>query len=134
MSNAMKIVAACAGAAGIATGAAFFVPATASAASYGNQCGAGYNVIDTHELKGGTIFLTYNGEKNCVVTVRDQPGAPVRMAAGVELSEGKKNVAIDEGQFTEYAGPVYVSAKGRCIDWAGIIGDDKWEIFDVHCQ
>jgi len=134
VSNALKIVASCAAAAGIATGAAFFVPGTASAATYGNQCGAGYNVIDTHDLRGGTIFLTYNGEKNCVVTVRDQPGAAVRMAAGLELSEGKKDVKIDEGQFTEYAGPVFVSAKGRCIDWGGIIGDDKWQIFNVHCQ
>jgi hypothetical protein len=30
----------------------------------------------------------------------------------------------DPGDFTEYAGPVYLDAAGRYVDWGGVIGGD----------
>ncbi|MEU4314186.1 spore-associated protein A [Nocardia sp. NPDC024068] len=130
---AKKTVAASVCAFGIAAAGAAFFPATASAASYGGQCGAGYDVINSHDVKGGTVFLTYNGEQNCVVTVRNDPGARKQMGAGVQLSNGKKELNQQEGEFTEFAGPVYLPAKGKCINWGGYIEDDQYVEYDVHC-
>jgi len=131
--NAKKTVAVCASVIGITAGMAVFLPATASAATYGGQCGKGYAVIDSRNLDGGTVFLTYNGKTNCVVTVRDQPGKPVRMSAGLRPSRDQRDVVIDDAKYTEFAGPVKVEAKGECIDWGGLIGDDDVEVFKVHC-
>ncbi|MBB5911622.1 hypothetical protein BJY24_000489 [Nocardia transvalensis] len=142
MINAKKTVAACVGALGISAAAAVFFPATASAAAYGGQCGGGYDVIDTHDIGGGTVFLTYNGDKNCVVTVRDKAGERKAMGAGVQVFDGGANQWYEnEGEFEEYAGPVFVEAKGQCIDWGGYIGgrDKQWTATDhgknppVHC-
>ncbi|WP_051164673.1 hypothetical protein [Nocardia testacea] len=91
-------------------------------------------MIDSHKLEGGTVYLTYNGTKNCVVTVRDRPGKPVRMGAGLRTSKDHSNVIIDDADYTELAGPVKVAAKGECIDWGGLIGDDLWQTFKVHCS
>lgn len=136
MISIKKTVAVCASAVGIAIGSAVFVPGTASAATYGGQCGAGYKVIDTHDLESGTMFLTFNGEKNCAVTVRDKPGARIPMAAGVRLSgdTDSSSKVIDIGDYTEFAGPRYVSAKGKCIDWSGGIEDDAWQQLNIHCD
>jgi hypothetical protein len=128
MIEVKRIAAACAGAIGIVAATAALVPATASAAAYGNQCGNGYNVIDSHPLRGGTIYLTYNGDKNCVVTIRDQQGGRINMAAGVELSKNHRDFAQDQKPYTWYAGPVYLQAQHQCIDWGGLIGgtDNMW--------
>ncbi|WP_024805755.1 hypothetical protein [Nocardia sp. BMG51109] len=137
MGKAKKTVVACMGALGIAAAGAAIFPATASAAGYGGQCGAGYDVIDSHELKGGTIFLTYNGDQNCVVTVRDKAGDPTKMGAGVRVFDGSGNQKYEnEGEFQEYAGPVFVSAKGQCVDWGGYIGsaENQWTANEpTHC-
>ncbi|MBU3064402.1 hypothetical protein KO481_23070 [Nocardia sp. NEAU-G5] len=135
MIEAKRIAAACAGAIGIVAATAALVPATASAAAYGNQCGNGYNVIDSHPLRGGTVYLTYNGEKNCVVTIRDDRGANIDMAAGVELSKNHRDFAQDKKPYTWYAGPVYLQAAHQCIDWGGLIGgtDNMWIGRNVHC-
>ncbi|MGO4616418.1 spore-associated protein A [Nocardia sp. 2YAB30] len=133
MINVKKAVALCASVIGITAGLTVFLPATASAATYGGQCGKGYEVIDSHALDGATAFLTYNGKTNCVVTVRNQPGQPVRMGAGLRPSRDHSDVVIDDAKYTEFAGPVKVEAKGECIDWGGLIGNDKWQVFKVHC-
>ncbi|WP_327110022.1 hypothetical protein OHB12_19500 [Nocardia sp. NBC_01730] len=133
MINAKKTVAVCASVIGITAGMAVFLPATASAATYGGQCGKGYAVIDSRDLDGATAFLTYNGKTNCVVTVRDQPGKPVRMGAGLRRSGVSTDVVVDDAKYTEFAGPVKVDAKGECIDWGGLIGDDQSQVFRVHC-
>ncbi|RDI49054.1 hypothetical protein [Nocardia mexicana] len=129
-----KTVATGMGALGIAAAATVFLPATASAASYDkDMCGAGYEVIDKHELTGGTIFLTYNGEQNCVVTVRDHQGDRMPMGAGVQVFDGKANPAENQnGDFTWYAGPVRIQAKGLCVDWGGYIGENNgWKATSV---
>lgn len=99
--------------------------APASAALYGGQCGSGYNVVNVADFtdKRGTVYLTYNSStgKNCVVTVREKPGAAAPMDAYLRRS-GTTAWADDPGNFTTYAGPVYVSAAGSCVDWGGTIG------------
>ncbi len=133
MSSVRKSISACAAAFGIAAGIAISLPATASAATYAGQCGAGFTVIDKIDLRGGTTFLTYDGKTNCVVTVRDQPGDPIPMGAAVRQSKDHSAVVInDDRRFSEYA-YAKVEAEGKCIDWGGRINDHIEERFNEHC-
>jgi hypothetical protein len=118
---------------GLAGGMLAMSTATASAASYNGVCGSSYAVIDSHGITGGTIFLTYSSStgKNCVVTVRNTPGSAQPMTAEVSLAGQPWN--IDSGNYTTYAGPVYVSARNQCIDWGGSIGSASWDAYSVHC-
>ncbi|WP_017569494.1 spore-associated protein A [Nocardiopsis halotolerans] len=101
-------------------------PVPASAASYGGQCGNGYGVVNQASINGGTVFLAYNGSngRNCVVVVRSDPGDARNMDAALKPS-GSTSWQTDPGNWTEYAGPVYVEAAGECVDWGGVIGD-RW--------
>lgn len=97
----------------------------ASAATYGGQCGGGYGVVNHRTITGkGTVYLTYNSSNgyNCVVTIRNNPGAAVRMFAGIARQSDSAWGAVDEGNYTTYAGPVYRYAKGSCVTWGGAIG------------
>ncbi|MEK8145736.1 hypothetical protein NKH18_44065 [Streptomyces sp. M10(2022)] len=97
---------------------AFSAPASAAesavpVAKYNGACGAGHQVIDSADIqKLGTTFLTYNNTtgENCVVTVRAKPGAAVHMFASLSSETGGKTT--DSGQFTTYAGPVFLQARG----------------------
>jgi hypothetical protein len=99
--------------------------APAYAALYGGQCGSGYGVVNLIDLPNlrGTVYLTYNNStgKNCVVTIRENPGTATLMEAYLRRS-GTSSWVKDSGNFTTYAGPVYVSAAGSCVDWGGTIG------------
>ncbi len=136
MSSKLKKFAASAGAAAALTaGLAAVTPGVAHAASYNGACGSGYGVIDAMSLPGlGTVYLTYSSGtgKNCVVTVRDNPGTSRAMAAKVSLSTSSTWIQ-DVGNYTTYSGPVYVSAKGKCVDWGGeISGVGSYE-YNSHC-
>ncbi|MFC7328673.1 spore-associated protein A [Marinactinospora rubrisoli] len=105
--------------------------APASAATYGGQCGTGYGVVNDFDLPNnrGTVFLTYNSSNgnNCVVTIRTTPGTATFMEAFLKRSSSSTWVR-DDGNYTTYAGPVYVAARGECVDWGGTIGtatDDR---------
>lgn len=107
--------------AALAGGAVALGSGTAAAASYNGVCGAGYSVIDHADLQGGTVFLTYKDGWNCVATVRDQPGAAIHMMAEISSSADPSNIHIDQGNYTTYAGPVYVYAPHTCVTWGGQI-------------
>ncbi|MEV4051892.1 spore-associated protein A [Amycolatopsis sp. NPDC049688] len=108
---------------------------SASAAGYNGVCGSGYSVIDHHDIAGGTVFLTYSSStgNNCVVTVRNTPGTAIYMDAFIRLS-GSLVWNDDPGYWTTYAGPRYVHAPGRCIDWGGSIGSVTWIEYNSHCR
>ncbi len=60
------------------------------------------------------------------------PGTSRPMVARVSLSTSPTWIQ-DVGNYTTYAGPVYVSAKSKCIDWGGEIsgvGSYEW---NSHC-
>jgi hypothetical protein len=102
-------------------------------------CGPGYGVIDRHPLYDtnpetgrrvllASVVLTYNSAtgKNCAVTLkRYRVGrrAPIfGDHLGVSLAArplGPSTAAGDAGQFRWYAGPVYVPARKRCVQWGG---------------
>jgi hypothetical protein len=105
----------------------------AHAAAYNGVCGSGYSVIDSHGLGSlGTVYLTINSAgRNCVVTIRNNPGAAKHMCAKVSLAGAPWNQ--DCGNYTTYAGPVYVSAAHQCIDWSGEIDSTVFDERSVHC-
>ncbi|MEV4628116.1 hypothetical protein AB0J90_17720 [Micromonospora sp. NPDC049523] len=109
--------------------------APAQAASYNGACGSGYSVIDSMGAGNGagTIFLTYNNGWNCVVTITNTPGVRDFMAASIERSGG--TWIDDEGNYTQYAGPVYVYAPNDCVDWGGIVGNKYIRMIEWndHC-
>ena len=110
--------------------------APAQTALYGGQCGSGYNVVNLIDLPDlrGTVYLTYNASsgKNCVVTLREHPGTATLMEAYLRRS-GTSSWAKDSGNFTTYAGPVYVSAAGSCVDWGGTIGTASKTRYGTNC-
>jgi hypothetical protein len=110
-----------------------------SSAAYNGGCGSGYFVVNGGSLPvtGGTIYLTYNNSTgyNCVVTVRNTPGSRVQMCAKVSLAgQPWTDQGTDCGNYTTYAGPVYVHAPHTCIDWYGSIGNSVNYEFGKHCS
>ncbi|MFE2476663.1 hypothetical protein [Streptomyces sp. NPDC001194] len=99
------------------------VPAEAQTVS-GGSCGAGYHQQDAYPLgdsQGATgaavIFLYYNSStgKNCAILRRD---ANFLVTDGMSISLKSSSGGSDvDGQraYTTYAGPVYVSARGACV-------------------
>ena len=134
--NGLAITAVTLAAAALTTG-------TAQAASSPiAACGGGsYHQIDSHKLGNvATIHLLYNGSTNCVVTWRTNPGTAIPMLAAIarQDSDGSfHDYRNNEGRFTTYAGPVKVSAAGRCIDWGGgVMISGVWTVWysnASHC-
>ncbi|WP_370012648.1 spore-associated protein A [Nocardiopsis sp. LDBS0036] len=125
MRNPLKKAATLAAACGIAAAGLMATAAPASAASYNGACGSDYGVVNQIEFPDnrGTTFLTYNNSNgyNCVVTVRTNPGAAAPMEAFIRVN-GTSSWKRDSGDYTTYAGPVYLSAARQCVDWGGTIG------------
>ncbi|MEV0808396.1 spore-associated protein A [Micromonospora sp. NPDC050200] len=121
--------------AALAAGTIAVTAAPARAAGYNGACGSGYTVIDKMDAGNsrGTIYLTYNNGWNCVVTITNTPGTKQFISAMVERSGG--DWVEDEGNYTKFAGPVYVYAPSSCIDWGGIVGDKYIRMIEWndHC-
>ncbi|MFJ8435529.1 spore-associated protein A [Kitasatospora sp. NPDC094019] len=105
------------------------------AAGYNGACGSGYRVIDSLRLESGAnIFLTYSDNGyNCVVTVAEYPGSAKSMDAWIQRSGDRASRDSDSGNYTAYAGPVYVYAEGSCVDWGGSYLYGKYWQYDSHC-
>lgn len=93
-------------------------------------CGSGYHVVDSRTLihqngsTGGKVYLLYNNSNgyNCAVTIK---GVAVGTATdtGLDLlvfSSGDNFTHHENnGNFKYYAGPVRVSAAGKCVEVIG---------------
>lgn len=118
--------------AGTASAASHSAAGAAPKAVYNGACGSGYSVVNSAGIADlGTVFLTYNRTtgKNCVVTVRNEKGDPIHMAASVRvlLDDQETEPVVDEGEYTHYAGPVFVEdGAGHCIEWGGVIGEEEY--------
>jgi hypothetical protein len=135
--NLSKAAAATATCAATALAAALISAAPASAATYGGECGSGYSVVNSAPIGSkGTVFLTYSAAtgKNCVVAKRDTAGSPVLIEAGLGLNPvGNHWPAYDGGQYRSYAGPIYLSAAGKCVDWMGRISGTEGGKRKTNC-
>ncbi|MER5976068.1 spore-associated protein [Streptomyces sp. NPDC001857] len=98
-------------------------------------CGSGYKTVNSAPVGSlGTVYLTYNAANgnNCVVTIRNNPGAAVNMSAWIYIvatNEGDD----DYGQYTSYAGPSYAIGKGHCVDWGGAIANTHVTVTQSNC-
>ncbi|KUL47655.1 spore-associated protein A [Streptomyces sp. NRRL F-4489] len=125
----------------LASAATLGLTSTASAApvrggAYNGACGSGYGVVNSVPVGAkGTVYLTYSAKtgKNCVVTVRNSPGKPVFVLAELGPSDHSSDPVFDSGTFTTYAGPVYLAAKGRCVDWGGAIESVSVRVTASNC-
>ncbi|MER6838936.1 spore-associated protein A [Streptomyces platensis] len=110
--------------------------APAAAAKYNGACGSGYSVVNSVPVTGkGTVYLTYSAKtgKNCVVTVRNSPGKKVCMYTYLTATDGSSDWVYDSGQYTSYAGPVYLPGKGICVDWGGAIESVSVSVSGSNC-
>lgn len=108
--------------AGVSLMSAPAASAAATAAAYNGACGSGYAVVNSMPIGDkGMTYLTYNSStgKNCAVTIRNTAGPATRIIVVLARSDGAGGAQVDDGTYTTYAGPVYVSAAGSCVDWVG---------------
>ena len=131
MSRIGKAVGAVAASVGVAGAIALAAPGVASAAAYGGQCGSSYGVVDAEPISGGTVYLTRYGNTVCAVTIRTYPGARQSMSVWLRRS-GTTTWTNDPGDYTTYAGPVYVYAPG-CADFGGRILTSQTTIYSADC-
>jgi hypothetical protein len=124
---------------------ALFVPSAATARkknpyTAAGVCGSGYRVIDRHRLYDhnpysgkrvllAAVVLTYNrfNGYNCAVTMKRYRVGKARKRGiddwlyvsitarrpGPDVADG------DSGNFKYFAGPTYVPARDRCVQWQG---------------
>jgi hypothetical protein len=98
-------------------------------------CGSNYKTVNSAPIGAqGTVYLTYNASngKNCVATIRTNPGTARDMGAWVYVPDTDE-YAQDQGAYTSYAGPAYVNGKAHCVDWGGHIGDVYVYVTGSNC-
>ena len=111
-----------------------------SSASYAASiCGSGYSPDAAYGagagLQGGTIYVSYNGSTDCAVLIKTAyVGTPTETWVYIALDSsgtggyGGNDGPRDDGNFSSYAGPVYVYAPHTCIEVAGgTVYDEIWE-------
>lgn len=115
------------------------LPATAAAKknpyTAERVCGAGYKPIDRHKLVDSNhgkllaeIVLTYNPAtgKNCAVNLKRYRAGKAEtyndwlyVTLYTRPLSNPENLDQDKGDFKWFAGPVYVSARDKCVQWGG---------------
>ncbi|RJO75267.1 hypothetical protein D5S18_14735 [Nocardia panacis] len=119
------------------------MPLASAASTPAEACGSGFREIDHHDLPLGTVYLFYNGSDNCVVTWKNSySGTPTIVSAGIQLADQPSTKVSDSGSdYKYYAGPVKISAGGKCIQWDGEAQkpgnvatiDNYWKSGSSHC-
>ncbi|WP_030756795.1 hypothetical protein [Streptomyces sp. NRRL F-5135] len=98
-------------------------------------CGKAYKTVNSAPVGSlGTVYLTYNSStgKNCVATIRANPGAAKHMSASIYVPDTEE-WAGDDGNYTSYAGPVSVYGKGHCVSWGGSIDNVYVSVENSNC-
>ncbi|MFC7647329.1 hypothetical protein ACFQX6_47540 [Streptosporangium lutulentum] len=114
----------------------------AAPASAAGPCGSGYNLVGSYPIpasgaKTGTINVYYNSGsgKNCAIAkgTGSNYGKKNYKVVGISVSGAGRWTGYDSGLFSYYAGPVYVSARNKCIDVLGGVGSPQRVVRKVHC-
>jgi hypothetical protein len=120
----------------VGTTAALTAPASAAPNTTPQKvCGSAYKTVNSAPVGSlGTVYLTYNASngKNCVATIRNNPGAAQLMSAWIYVPDTEE-FHEDAGEFTSYAGPTYVYGKGHCVDWGGNIKNVYVQVTGSNC-
>jgi serine/threonine protein kinase len=97
-------------------------PYTAQQVCNSGGHGSGYYVQRSSAFSGGKVYQLYNSSGyNCVVTLKTaNVGTKSSVWAQLTREDGTK--ASDSGSYSYYAGPVFLSAKGQCVKYAGGTG------------
>lgn len=129
--------------AGASLAATTTLVAGAAPAGATGPCGSSYSRVGVYAIsrgdgtRTGTLEVYYSSStgKNCALTYGYGAYADTKSWKRVTISRGDgSGEDTDAGQYKTYAGPVYVSAPGQCIDVAGTVPD--WvtrELNNVHC-
>ncbi|MFI7131564.1 spore-associated protein A [Nonomuraea sp. NPDC050153] len=130
--------------AGAALAASTTLVAGAAPASAAGPCGSGYSRVGVYSIgiekygyRTGILEVYYSSStgKNCALTYGDGPYANTVSWKGVTISRGDGSGKDEDAkEYKYYAGPVYVSARGGCIDVEGI--SPAWtsvKLNNVHC-
>lgn len=121
----------------LGTMTALAAPASAAANTTPQRvCGSGYKTVNSAAVGSlGTVYLTYNSAngKNCVATIRNNPGTAVDMSAWINVPDTSQG-SNDYGRYTSYAGPVYAYGKGHCVSWGGSIGNVSVDVGSSNCH
>ncbi|MGW1467846.1 hypothetical protein ACWCPT_26285 [Streptomyces sp. NPDC002308] len=90
--------------------------------------------IDTLEFYTGYSYLFYNSATglNCAYTVPKSGGVRQFMAVGL-FRESDGAGVWDDGDYVQYAGPVYLYAPGTCVSFNGQVGSWAGNSGAGHC-
>jgi hypothetical protein len=89
-------------------------------------CGSGFSIQRTSPFVGGTTYQLWNNStsQNCVVTMKSADvGKSSPVSATLEVQGGGSKT--DSGSYEYYAGPVKLSAKGKCVRFSGSAGSQS---------
>jgi hypothetical protein len=129
----------------ILSGAALVASTTlvagATPASAAGPCGSSYTRVGVYPVKRGDgtrtgtleVYCSSTTGKNCALTYGYGAYANSWKSAVISRGDGSGEDS-NSGEFTYYAGPVYVSASGQCIDVEATV--PAWTILklnNVHC-
>jgi len=107
-----------------------------------SACGSGYTTTVAADYQGVPTqyywhVLLYNASNgyNCAVLVKDSNntdyGRSSYIGVGIKVSGGSWHE--DDGNYTKYAGPVYVHAPSTCVYLHTINPGDEWYSFAMGC-
>ena len=105
---------------------------TAAPAAAASTCGG--SLLGNWQISGGYISVYYKSStgQNCAMTYTNKPGKPQYIM--VEIDDGG-TPHRQAGTFSYYAGPVYVTAPGRCINFEGEVGSGSVEgVVHAYCD
>ncbi|MFI6394941.1 spore-associated protein A [Nonomuraea sp. NPDC050547] len=129
--------------AGTALAAATSLVVSTAPAGAAGPCGSGYTRVGVYGIshedgtRTGTLEVHYSSSagRNCALTYGYGQYANTMSWKRVSISRGDgSGDHTDAGYYTHYAGPVYVSAPGQCIDVAGTVpGYTTRTLNNVHC-
>lgn len=82
----------------------------------------------------GTVYLLWDHTSgtNCAITMGTASGSTY-MDVGLRHTGGS-NAEWDHGDFTQYAGPVYLEANFTCVDFTGAVGERSVTSLDKNCD
>ncbi|MGP3918045.1 hypothetical protein [Nonomuraea sp. 10N515B] len=128
--------------AGAALAASTTLVAGATPASAAGPCGSSYSRVGVYAIpqsgtRTGTLEVYYSSStgKNCALAYGygSTYGATTWKGVSISRADGS-GYDPDADYYQYYAGPVYVSAPGQCIDVTGtVVAGKVTELNNVHC-